>query len=160
MTDHSFVIRVYGIFVDQKKGLFVSDELIKGKNITKFPGGGLEFGEGTIDCLNREMFEETGLRFNVLSHFYTTDYFVESVFDSKKQVISIYYMMEPLDELTMRISQEKFDFIYKQEGSQSFRFIPLDDVDGEQFTLSIDRKVGNLLKIIYNKDRHEKNHPT
>ncbi len=80
MAESNFIIRVYGIYLDHLKGFFVSDEFIKNSNITKFPGGGLEYGEGTIECLKREMLEETGHRFKILSHFYTTDYFVESVF--------------------------------------------------------------------------------
>ena len=39
-----FNIRVYGILI-QDSNVLVSDEYIKGKNITKFPGGGLEYGE-------------------------------------------------------------------------------------------------------------------
>ena len=61
MKESRIIVRVYGIYLDKQKGLLVSDELIKGNNITKFPGGGLEFGEGPIDCLKREMIEETVL---------------------------------------------------------------------------------------------------
>jgi len=43
--------------------------------MTKFPGGGLQFGEGTIDCIKREFREELGCEIGVLKHFYTTDYF-------------------------------------------------------------------------------------
>lgn len=85
MQESRFIIRVYGIYFDLKKGLLVSDEIIKGRKITKFPGGGLEFGEGTIECLFREMLEETGQEFDIQTHFYTTDFFVESVFDSKRE---------------------------------------------------------------------------
>ena len=90
MKANVFVVRTYGIYLDPLKGLLVSDEHIKGRNITKFPGGGLEFGEGTLECLKREMMEETGCEFQIDEHFYTTDFFVESVFDPTKQVISIY----------------------------------------------------------------------
>ena len=55
--------------------VLVADELIHGRYITKFPGGGLEFGEGTLDAIKREMMEETGIEIEVLSHFYTTDFF-------------------------------------------------------------------------------------
>jgi hypothetical protein len=50
----SFTIRVYGLLI-HNGFMLVSDELIRGHRITKFPGGGLEFGEGTKDCLIREI---------------------------------------------------------------------------------------------------------
>ena len=59
-----FNVRVYGILKDSNNHVLVSDELIRGEYFTKFPGGGLEFGEGTRDCLKREFKEETNLRCN------------------------------------------------------------------------------------------------
>ena len=76
---HRFNVRVYGILIKDGKVL-VSDEYIKGNKITKFPGGGLEFGEGTIECIKREFIEEMQLPVEVISHFYTTDFFVSSAF--------------------------------------------------------------------------------
>lgn len=70
-----FNIRVYGILLDSQQRLLVSDEFIRGAYITKLPGGGLEFGEGTRDCLKREFKEETGLDVVIGDHFYTTDFF-------------------------------------------------------------------------------------
>ena len=49
-----FNVRVYGVLLDDEKRLLVSDEFIRGQYITKLPGGGLEIGEGTRDCLQRE----------------------------------------------------------------------------------------------------------
>ena len=145
MKEQRFIIRVYGIYIDPLQGLFVSDEKIREKNITKFPGGGLEYGEGTINCLQREMIEETGSEFEITSHFYTTDYFVESAFDPEWQIISIYYIMKPLQVLQIEIPKISFNFKNDSEGSQSFRFIPFANVNAEQFTLSIDRHVASLL---------------
>jgi len=99
-----FVVRVYGICYDQERGILVSDEFIYGQYICKFPGGGLQFGEGTIDCLKREMMEEAGQEFEVLEHFYTTDFFVPSAFDADVQVLSIYYFIRPLQPLKIKIS--------------------------------------------------------
>ena len=53
-----FNVRVYGVLLDEEKRLLVSDEFIRGQYITKLPGGGLEIGEGTRDCLQREFKEE------------------------------------------------------------------------------------------------------
>ena len=53
-----FNVRVYGILINESDELLVSDELIKGIQFTKFPGGGLEWGEGIQSCLEREFMEE------------------------------------------------------------------------------------------------------
>src|SRR5437867_2656502 len=66
-----FNVRVYGILVEKGK-LLVSDEFIKGREITKLPGGGLEYGEGPAECVVREFKEETNLRVAVKDYFYDT----------------------------------------------------------------------------------------
>ena|SRR5688572_3581522 len=139
-----FNVRVYGIYI-QNRHVLVSDERIFGQDITKFPGGGLHFGEGPADCILREMFEETGHRFEVLRHFYTTDFFQPSAFQEGHQVISIYYLLTTGEPLQFRISDKEFDYARK-DGSQSFRWISENALDEEAFTLPIDRVVAGLLK--------------
>ena len=151
MRHYKFTIRVYGIYIDLQSGLLVSDEIIRGQNVTKFPGGGLEYGEGTIDCLKRELFEETGTEIKILSHFYTTDFFVKSAFGENEQVISIYYFIEPLSKLTVPVSDRQFDFKNSSDGKQSFRFVQINTISAELFTLPIDRHVAFLLAERYLK---------
>ena len=91
-----FNIRVYGILITEDKQILVSDEFIKGNYYTKFPGGGLEFGEGTRDCLAREFMEEMNLKVRVGEHLYTTDFFQMSAFNTEHQMVSIYYQVHPL----------------------------------------------------------------
>ncbi len=145
MGKYPFIVRVYGIYHDPDRGILVSDEFVHGKYITKFPGGGLEFGEGARECLQREMMEETGHVFEIGEHFYTTDFFAPSVFDNAYQVISIYYFMILVGEFKLAFSTEKFDFKVKEHGAQSFRFIPLKEIESDSFTLVIDKKVGQII---------------
>lgn len=147
MGKYPFVVRVYGVFIHPQHGVLVSDEYIYGRRVTKFPGGGLEFGEGTIDCLVREMQEETGTHFHVTGHLYTTDFFVPSAFNPALQVLSVYYRMEPAGLQLPAVSNVPFDFPAEEEGAQSLRFIPLEEMSEEQFTLEIDRYVGRLLAV-------------
>jgi 8-oxo-dGTP diphosphatase len=149
-------IRVYGILINENKQLLVSDELIRGGYYTKFPGGGLEFGEGTRDCLKREFIEELDLKVEVLDHLYTTDFFQESAFRPGDQIISIYYMVKPLEEIRARLSSLTFDFdeaqILRYEEKQeieNFRFINWEDVSEKSVTLPIDKVVVKLLKEKY-----------
>lgn len=144
-----FNVRIYGILIKDNHVL-VSDEYIKGNNITKFPGGGLEFGEGAIDCLIREFKEELDLKITVFKHFYTTDFFVSSSFDTNSQVISIYYIVETDQNLSFPVSEKPFDFV-KKAGAQSLRWINLNKISDNDFTLIIDKRVGEMLVKDNNK---------
>src|SRR6476619_3683167 len=96
-----FTIRVYGILMDDNKRVLVSDEFIRGNYFTKFPGGGMELGEGTRDCLKREFKEETGLDVTIGDHIYTTDYFQQSAFNVIDQIISIYYFVHTAEPVNL-----------------------------------------------------------
>jgi ADP-ribose pyrophosphatase YjhB (NUDIX family) len=145
-TNKRFNIRVYGILMNENQQILVSDELIKGMQITKFPGGGLEFGEGTIECVKREFLEETNNQVEVVNHFYTTDYFQISAFNQNDQIISIYYLLRPLDNFTLDTTTKKFDFDLSKKFDQKFRWIALQEINELEFTLPIDKKVAALVK--------------
>lgn len=133
-TNKRFNIRVYGIWIHNNH-LLVNEELILGRKIIKFPGGGLEWGEGIADCLKREWKEELGLDIDVLGHFYTTDFFQPSAFDDS-QVISIYY----------RVTGEvPHTFTNHVPGETTF-WLPLQQVSAHTFTLPIDKIVGGMLE--------------
>ena len=96
-----FNIRVYALLINDQQEVLVTDEFRFGKEMTKFPGGGLNWGEGTIDCLHRECREELGCEIRIVKHFYTTDFFQCSAFHADHQLISIYYIVNytsPLSE--------------------------------------------------------------
>ncbi|HEY1038079.1 MAG TPA: NUDIX domain-containing protein [Bacteroidia bacterium] len=144
MINKRFTVRVYGLLI-QNNAVLVSDEHIKAMHITKFPGGGVEFGEGTIDALKREFIEELSLKTEVVSHFYTTDFFVASAFDENTQVISLYYIVKALEPVSVPISTAPYD--YKLDNNtQAFRWIPLSSISENDFTFVIDKKVGEMLK--------------
>ncbi len=153
-----FNIRVYGILINHNNEILVADEYIRGDFYTKFPGGGLEFGEGTRDCLAREFMEEMNLKVSVEEHIYTTDFFQMSAFNPSHQIVSIYYRVKPLEEIRAPIRQKPFDFdaeqiaVYNQTGEiETFRFIPLGSFSEENVTLPIDKIVaGMAVKQYYN----------
>ena len=140
----NFNVRVYGILIHDNKVL-VSDEHIKGMNITKFPGGGLEFGEGTIDCVIREFKEELGLDVEVISHFYTTDFYIASAFNANDQLISVYFVMEKQNLDLIPVSESKND-IPNVDGAQIFRWISIDTISENDFTFPIDKLVAKKLQ--------------
>ena len=109
-----FNVRVYGILINEKKQVLVSDEYIRGQYYTKFCGGGLEFGEGTRDCLKREFLEEMNLNIEVTRHLYTTDFFQKSAFHTQQQIISIYYLVNALEPISVPLRSQPFDFDEQQ----------------------------------------------
>jgi len=144
-SPHSFNIRIYGLLINQLKQILVTDEYRLDMYMTKFPGGGLKFGEGTIDCLKREFLEELGITIEVEQHFYTTDYFQKAFSFKNMQLISIYYLISSneLDKIkTTNIVNE----ISASEGNQSFRWVNLDQLNTKDFTFPIDKRVVSLLK--------------
>ncbi|MDE1192204.1 MAG: NUDIX domain-containing protein [Arachidicoccus sp.] len=148
---NSFNIRVYGILQDEQNRILVSDEFVKGDYITKFPGGGLEFGEGTRDCLKREFLEETGLNITIGNHFYTTDFYQQSAFNKDHQIISIYYFVHCNELEKLKTRSKPFDFSPEQiadpDGeSEVFRWIAINDLNENSVTLPIDKIVVRLLK--------------
>lgn len=138
-----FNVRAYGLLL-YNDAVLVSDEYIKRNKITKFPGGGLEFGEGLKDCLIREFKEELNLEIEIISHFYTTDFYVASAFNTNSQVISVYYLVKALGELTFKTSLEPHQYD-KKEGAQSLRWIKLSDLKENDLTLIIDKRVAEML---------------
>lgn len=147
-----FNLRVYGILINEHKQVLVSDEFIRGQYYTKFPGGGLEFGEGTRDCLRREFMEEMNLRVEVGEHLYTTDFFQMSAFNPEHQIISIYYFVHPLEEIMAPLRSKPFDFderelkMYAATGeTETFRFIDRDLFSPQSVSLPIDKVVAGII---------------
>lgn len=150
MTEKRFNVRVYGIVINDQEELLVSDELIKGVQFTKFPGGGLEWGEGMRACLLREFMEELHQEVEVLEHYYTTDYFQQSAFRSSDQLISIYYKVRLLGPPQFEAKTSAFDF--PDDVGNQFevqRWIPMQDVSPEDFKWPVDQVVAGMLKREY-----------
>ncbi|NOZ47728.1 MAG: NUDIX domain-containing protein [Chlorobi bacterium] len=148
-----FIIRVYGILINNNNEVLLSDEFQLNMKMTKFPGGGLEQGEGTIDCLKREAIEELGQKVKIVKHLYTTDYYQEALFFKSKQLLSIYYLIELLGKPTFKISAKPFDFNELKNGNQSFRWKSIQNLQQNDLTFPIDKKMVEIIKsIIVDKD--------
>ncbi len=150
-----FTIRVYGILLNNQQQVLVSDEHIRGNYYTKFPGGGLELGEGTRDCLKREFMEEMGLAVAVGDHIYTTDFYQMSAFKPDDQIIAIYYFATALAPITAPLRTIPFDFderekkIYEQtQETETFRFIDWNDFSSAIVSLPIDKIVADMVKAM------------
>ena len=141
-----FNIRVYGILKNPQGEILLSDEYVLDKYMTKFPGGGLKFGEGPEDCIQREGMEEFGQEIEIIGHYYTTGFYQKALFYEDHQLISIYYLIKLKQPPKFKISYTAFDFEGEINGSQSFRWAHPSNLDEHDLSFPIDRYVLRLLK--------------
>jgi mutator protein MutT len=137
-----FNIRVYGILINEENQVLVSDESRFGIEFTKFPGGGMEFGEGISDCLKREFQEELNLEINVEQLFYLTDFFQVSAFNENDQIISVYHLVSCKNWREISVYSEKTF----SKDKENHRWITLKNISELDFTFPIDKHVVEKLK--------------
>jgi len=138
MDIKQFNLRIYGLFALDGR-ILVTDEFRLGIFMTKFPGGALEFGEGTIDCLKREFREELNSGITHISHFYTTDFYQPAtLLPSDMQLINVYYRVS-IDKPYRFTTTEIKNDIPAVDGAQSFRWLEIAELKPEDFTFPIDK---------------------
>ena len=140
----SFNIRVYGLLFNEVGDVLISDEFRFGHNFTKFPGGGLEWGEGTNQALMREFEEELNVVVEVGELVYVNDFFQVSRFAPHQQLLSFYYRVfcKDLGKITISKTYEKLT-----SDGEKFRWISKNEINPAIFTFPIDQEVAKLLMI-------------
>ncbi len=84
----------------------------------------------------------------VLDHFYTTDFFQQSIFHSwPMQVISVYYTISIANPGGLEVLNTPFGYTAKGI-SEAFRWLPI-NAGSEAVSLPIDQVVFSLLKEQY-----------
>ena len=145
-----FNVRVYGLLINEQNQVLISDEEEYGVQFSKFPGGGLEYGEGLLDGLKREFMEECSVEVEVMEHFYTTDFFCKSAFNDS-QIISIYYTVRAAQPLQLLFKERAFDFDTDGDIKQAFRWKNLSGIELDDVTFPTDKRVVELLKEKWQK---------
>jgi ADP-ribose pyrophosphatase YjhB (NUDIX family) len=138
-----FNLRVYGLWLNPRQELLVTEEHLSRRSgnlthIFKFPGGGLELGEGPVEGLHREWLEETGQHPTHWAHYYTTHFFQRSSFDPRDQIVSLYYLLQA-DDTRPLIKLDPTDDVLH------FHWWPLAKLNPERLSLPIDQHVARLL---------------
>lgn len=141
---NKFNLRVYGILINDKQEVLLSSELRFGKSMIKFPGGGLEFGEGQKDCLVREFQEEVGIDVEVGELFYVNDFHQVSAFSPDQQLFSFYYTVKY--DNTHELETVSLNYQHVTEGEQLV-WRSLKELTEDDMTFPIDKIVAGLLKI-------------
>jgi 8-oxo-dGTP diphosphatase len=141
LKPEKFNLRAYGILIKDEK-ILLAKECINDFCFTKFPGGGVEHGEGIAEALQREWMEETGVQLNEMTHYYTTDFFQVSAFNPVEQLISVYYKVScEFDPLFYSKDESSPDQIKKLE----LNWQALSDFKPELLTFPIDKLVSKKI---------------
>ena len=143
---NKFNIRVYGIFIRNQNVLMVKENM-NGFEFTKFPGGGLEFGEGLTEGLKREIREELDLDCEINDHFYTTDFFQRSAFYHNEQLISVYYFIDILN----CPDDKNFPIFLQQSKTHQLEFFWIDikAIEETDVTFPVDKIIVTKLKTLF-----------
>jgi ADP-ribose pyrophosphatase YjhB (NUDIX family) len=136
-----FNIRVYGILLHEGK-ILISHEYFMGKRFTKFPGGGLELGEGVIDGLAREFKEEMNVEIIPSYLFHVTESLQISSFYPEDQVIALYYIVLCDDANLIDIAKKIEDI---KENKEAFEWVSLKDFSKEMLTFESDKEAAGKL---------------
>jgi ADP-ribose pyrophosphatase YjhB (NUDIX family) len=137
-----FNLRVYGLIINEKREILLSDECRFGHFFTKFPGGGVEKGEGVIDALHREFREELNLEIEQATPFYYNDFYQESAFRKEDQIVSFYYLVK-CDNSKIIVENYEIPF---QEETEKQRWISIADLSPNNLTFPIDKIVVDRIK--------------
>lgn len=146
MSNKKFNIRVYGIIINDLNEILVSDEFEHGIPFTKFPGGGLEFGESLPECLKREIKEELNLDVEIDDLFYFNEHAQISQFNPEHQLFSFYYFVRLRGKNDL--FREQYEIPLTQEGEKQ-RWIKIEKLRKDIFTFPIDQSVAeHLLELV------------
>lgn len=137
-----FNLRVYAIII-KDGSVLMCDECINDFCFTKFPGGGVELGEGIVDALKRELIEEGNITIDSAAHFYTTDFFQLSAFKPDEQIVSVYYKVNANINWQEKHTDESTE---KKKHTLRLYFKSLPELKKEDFTFPIDRVVFEKLQ--------------
>lgn len=145
-----FNVRVYALIAADDRVLTVRENLPGGPAV-KFPGGGVEFGEGPEDALRRELVEElgptVGQQARIVGHAYTTGFFMRSFFRPSDQILSLYYHVALPPECSSRWPTAPDAPVREPEGEAGleWRWVRRTELRDGDLAFPIDRYVAEYI---------------
>ena len=130
-----FNARCYALIRSNKNRVLVMMERWQGVGLNKFPGEGLELGEGLLECIYREIDEEflESERLNY-KHLYTPTHCFASRFKPTEQLLLNYFASEEL------ANEELWTLIPGDENLLGMKWLELKAENASWFTLESDRE--------------------
>lgn len=99
-------------------------------------------GEGVVECLIREFYEEMNVKITPSYLFHVTESLQISSFYPKDQVIALYYIVLGDDANSIDTSKKLEDI---KENEEAFEWVSLKDFRKEMLTFESDREAAGKL---------------
>lgn len=132
---------MYGVAINSLNQVLLSDEVRGGFSFTKFPGGGLEWGEGPKETLIRELKEELHFDAVIGDLIYVNDFFQVSAFNPSDQILSFYFRVLNANEIQISDIEKPLG------NNEKFRWVDLKDLKVNDLTFPIDKKIVSLISV-------------
>lgn len=129
-----FNARCYAMICSDKGRLLVLKERWRGVDLQKLPGGGLELGEGMLECLDREISEEFAASQPLTwAHFHCPTHCFSSQFRPEEQLLLNYFLAEE------KVDEEQWAIIPDDPNILELVWLDIDTSNVHWFTLESDR---------------------
>ncbi|MFA7244908.1 MAG: NUDIX domain-containing protein [Candidatus Magasanikbacteria bacterium] len=93
----------------------------------QFPGGRLNFGEHPFEGLEREVFEETGLKVKNYKPFFVDHWMPKPFPEENWQIVGVYYLCECDDVSEVKLSHEHKNYAWvNMDNMEEYNFLPQD----------------------------------
>lgn len=138
MQSKRFIVRVYGLIHNKWNEVLLAEEFHFNTFMRKFPGGGLEFGEGPAECLYREIQEELNINLPVGELLHTTSVFIQSAFNPDHQVLGIYFLVEA-NAKAISLFRDLYQ-LPSNNGEERFKWVSADELRPEDLTFPADQQ--------------------
>lgn len=138
----NFNIRTYCIFYSKKRqSIILSSEEYHQFKLNKFLGGGLEFNEGPLQCIERELQEELHIQIDKkkLNPIYFTQSCFPSFLMNGDQVVLLYYLYD-FDLLPIQQFEEIEQFQLHSEFKCGLYWLSLEEEYSKVFSSNADKE--------------------